>query len=234
MNKKLVILPVYNEESTVDQVLDAVRQHHKGDVLVIDDGSSDGTTTILASRSDIEVIHLNNNRGYGCALRLGFDVAVEFGYSSVVTMDCDGQHEPSYINLLFEAVETGQADIVSGSRYLPGSAVIGSAPDSRREVNETITREINAVTGWNLTDAFCGFKAYKTSALSSIAIHDCGYGMPLELFAQAYLAGLSVVEVPVPRIYINQDRTFGAELDNPKTRLEYYLRVWARSLKESK
>lgn len=222
--RALVLLPVYNEVATVGDVLDAVRRDFDGPVVVVDDGSTDGTAEVLSARSDITVIAHAANRGYGASLTDGFEYARASGADAVITMDCDGQHEPAHIPEFLAAL--AQCDIASGSRYLPGSASVGVAPPDRRDVNRTVTEAINAVTGWSLTDAFCGFKAYRASALEVMRPTEPGYAMPLELWAEAYRAGLCVVELPVERIYFDGDRSFGQDLDDPQRRLGYYLRVW--------
>jgi glycosyltransferase involved in cell wall biosynthesis len=222
----LTALPVYNEASHVTSVLDEVVRY-AGDVLVVDDGSTDGTADLLANRADIDVIHHPKNRGYGAALKTAFDYAIHFRYDVLVTIDCDGQHEPQRIGQLVAACR--DADIVSGSRYLSlakegvGSAV--SAPIERRQINVQITRELNQRLGLNLTDAFCGFKAYRVLALSEMKITEPGYGMPLELWVEAAHLGLRIVEIPVPLIYLDEKRSFGGSLDDGRQRLEYYHRV---------
>jgi len=223
-----VVLPVYNEGGTVCSVLDAVRQVYQGPVIVIDDGSSDDTPRILASRDDIVTITHRTNVGYGRSLIDGFGEALAAGARAVVTMDCDGQHEPAHIPEFLAALE--ECDIASGSRYLAGSPVVGSAPPSRQDVNRRVTDAINAVTGWSITDAFCGFKAYRAEALRAMHLTEPGYAMPLELWAEAYRKGLCVVELPVARIYFDGDRSFGQDLDDPDRRLGYYLRVWEHAL----
>ncbi len=222
-------MPVYNEASTVGPVLDAVRDFYSGEVIVVDDGSTDETPRVLAKRTDIAVVRLDCNCGYGCALRIGFDVARELGVSRLVTMDCDGQHEPAHIPQFLEAVEDG-SQIVSGSRYLPDSGSEGTVPRDRREINARVTAQINRVTGWGLTDAFCGFKAYQAQALGGLSLSEPGYAMPLELWAKALKAGLKVAEIPVERIYCDRDRSFGSSLDDPEKRFAYYLDVWNRAL----
>ena len=115
-----VLMPVYNEAGTVGDVLDAVRRYFSGEVIVVDDGSTDATPRVLARRDDVTVVHLDRNYGYGRALKIGYRVAHDLGVSSLVTMDCDGQHEPAHIPQFLDALEQG-GDIISGSRYLPGS-----------------------------------------------------------------------------------------------------------------
>jgi len=224
-----VVMPVYNEGQTVGRVLDAVREYFAGEVIVIDDGSDDATPRVLAERTDVTVVHLDHNCGYGCALKIGFRIAHDLGVTRLITMDCDGQHEPAHIPQFLLALEEG-GDIISGSRYLPGSKRVDSAPPQRRVINERITAVINEHTGWSLTDAFCGFKAYRLPAIDCIELDEPGYAMPLELWAKAWKCGLEVREIPVERIYCDQNRSFGSELDEPERRFAYYTEVWNRAL----
>lgn len=224
-----VLMPVYNEAGTVGAVIDAVREYYDGELLVVDDGSTDDTPRVLAGHSDVAVMRLDCNCGYGCALRIGFDIARELRVERLVTMDCDGQHEPRHIPQFLAEIANGY-EIVSGSRYLPASEVCGTAPADRQAINGRVTAEINGVTGWGLTDAFCGFKAYQVSALSALTLTENGYAMPLELWAKAWRAGYSVKEVAVERIYCSRDRSFGEDLDDPDRRFAYYQEVWTKAL----
>lgn len=223
----LTALPVYNEAAHVDAVLDEVCQY-AGDVLVVDDGSTDGTAKRLAARDDIFVVRHAENRGYGAALKTAFDYAIRFHYDVLVTIDCDGQHEPQRIAMLVDACR--DADIVSGSRYLAASDAKSQAPPERRQINQWITREVNERLGLMLTDAFCGFKAYRVCALAKLSITDPGYAMPLELWVQAAHLGLRIVEVPVPLIYLDEKRSFGGSLDDGGKRMEYYHQVLDRAI----
>lgn len=228
-SKYLTVLPVFNEFDTVDEVLDLVVKNAQ-DVMVVDDGSTDGTSGILAARDDISVLSHEGNRGYGAALISGFEYAIENGYDVVVTIDCDGQHEPQRIQQFVDKIRETKADIVSGSRYMKDFNADTSAPAERKQINQIVTQIIGDKMGIKLTDAFCGFKAYRTDALKKIELTETGYAMPLELWVQAACKKLSVVEVAVPRIYLDENRSFGATLDNANLRLQYYKDVINKAL----
>lgn len=223
----LTALPVYNECRHVTEVLDEVVKHAT-DVLVVDDGSTDCTHKYLAARNDITVIEHPQNRGYGAALQTAFDYAVLHRYDVLVTIDCDGQHEPQRIKQLVSECEF--ADIVSGSRYLESALAEGEAPADRRRINQQITRQLNERLGLNLTDAFCGFKAYRTPALAKLELKESGYAMPLELWVQAVKHQLCIKEVGVPLIYLDEERSFGGALDAALIRLNYYEEVIDRAI----
>ncbi|HEX9094229.1 MAG TPA: glycosyltransferase family 2 protein [Coriobacteriia bacterium] len=229
-----VVMPVFNEETTVAGVLDAVRVYFDGGVVVVDDGSTDATAGIVSGRSDVTLLRHDANRGYGASLASGFARALEVGAGVVVTMDCDGQHEPRHIPEFCAEMASRGADVVSGSRYLPGSAVVGRAPADRQDVNRRIAAIVNGLTGWSLTDAFCGFKAYRAEALRRAPVDEPEYAVPMQFWARAWRAGLTVCEMPVERIYSDSDRSFGADLDDPERRFAYYVRVWERTLAEDR
>jgi dolichol-phosphate mannosyltransferase len=224
----LTALPVFNEAAHVTPVLDEVVKY-AGDILVVDDGSTDGTLELLRSRNDVYVVSHPTNLGYGAALRTAFDFAIHRRYDLVVTLDCDGQHEPQRIRQLVSACRS--ADIASGSRYLDAPASLAQVPSDRLRINRTVTREINERLGLALTDTFCGFKAYRTCALAKLELAESGYAMPLELWVQAAWNHLRIVEVPVPLIYLEEERSFGGALDAADTRLDYYREVIERAIR---
>jgi dolichol-phosphate mannosyltransferase len=225
--RDLVALPVFNEVQHVSAVLDEVGRFAP-DVLVVDDGSTDGTRGELERRKDVKLLCHGENQGYGAALKSAFDYAIAHQYDYLVTIDCDGQHEPQLIPELRAACR--DADIASGSRYLTTHGQTGAVPIERRRINHTITQEINCCLGLNLTDTFCGFKAYRVAALSKLAITEPGYAMPLELWVQAAFHRLRIVEVPTPLIYLEEKRSFGGALDDGQTRLNYYHHVLDRAI----
>jgi glycosyltransferase involved in cell wall biosynthesis len=226
--KYLTALPVHNEESHVAAVLERVREFSE-DVLVINDGSKDGTARELSRFPWLKVVTHPTNLGYGAALRSAFQFAIDGEYEALVTIDCDGQHEPRLIPDLVAALKP-EVDIVSGSRYLEPHRGDSQPPAERRRINGLLTQELNERLGLILTDAFCGFKAYRAGILGKFDITDLGYAMPLQVWVQAVALGLRIVEFPVPLIYLEEERSFGGALDDAQFRLAHYRDVLAREL----
>ncbi|MBA4188196.1 MAG: glycosyltransferase family 2 protein [Planctomycetaceae bacterium] len=222
--RTLTAIPVYNEAKHVRHVLAEVRRYSP-EILVINDGSTDGTAELLDSEPNLHRIDHPTNRGYGAALISAFAYALEYDFDVLVTMDCDGQHEPSRIPVLLEAIH--DCDIVSGSRYYRDFRQDTPAPTDRRFINASITREINERYGFDLTDSFCGFKAYRREAMAKLQITERGWGMPLQLWVQAARQRLRVKEIGVPRLYLDPNRAFGGVMNDPEQRLAYYREVLA-------
>ena len=228
--RAVVIVPVFNEEETVAAVLAAVRRYTTAEIVVVNDGSTDGSALALErSGSGARVITHAQNEGYGQSLIDGFRYAVDHQFDVAVTIDCDLQHEPRLIPRFLDAVQA--FDIVSGSRYHPDApGDQDPAPPDRLQINQEVTQIINDLTGYRLTDAWCGFKAYRVAGLARMQLDERSYGMPLQVWLQAARLGLTVTELPVPRIYKNPSRRFWGGLDDPATRRTYYLTVIDREV----
>ncbi|MBI5757155.1 MAG: glycosyltransferase family 2 protein, partial [Planctomycetales bacterium] len=226
--KYLTALPVFNEAQHLESVLNRVRQFSP-EILVVDDGSSDGTAELLTRQTDLHVVTHPVNQGYGAALRSAFQFALSRDYDVLVTIDCDGQHEPERIPDLVAAMfpPSGELiDIVSGSRYLQQFDADSLPPEERRRINQTVTEMVNERLGLTLTDAFCGFKAYRVPTLRQLEITELGYAMPLQVWVQAVAQGWKIVEFPVPLIYLDASRSFGGSLDDANFRLAHYRAVF--------
>jgi len=230
----LVAIPVFNEAKTLRGVLQQVRRYAR-DILIVDDGSTDNTPRLLKAESGLAIIRHLDNRGYGQSLTDAFKYAQAAGYDWLITMDCDEQHEPAHIPDFLRAAAEDDADIISGSRYLRHIEGNSHPPADRQAINQEITDLLNELPGLNLTDAFCGFKAYRVASLARLTITVPGYGMPLQFWVQAARVGLRIREIPVRLIYNNPSRHFGGSLDDPDKRLLYYYEVlvhefayWAR------
>ncbi len=233
MPRFLTALPVYNEVVHVTGVLDEVVKVTP-DVLVVDDGSIDGTTALLedrvARRGDIRLVRHPQNRGYGAALATAFRETLAGDWEGLVTIDCDGQHQPRLIpRFVAAAMAAGDTAIISGSRYLQHFDGDDKPPEARRRINAEITAEINRRLGLGITDAFCGFKAYTRKAIEAMDVTETGYAMPLEVWVRAAARGLTISELPVPLVYLDETRSFGGSLDDAATRLAYYRKVLDRA-----
>ncbi len=224
--KTLLAIPVFNEEKYVDHVLDEVR-HYVDEILVVDDGSTDQTPLLLA-RQPVEVIRHARNRGYGQSMIDAFRWAMCqcYAYDWLITMDCDEQHEPAALTDFFAAIERDDADVISGSRYLSEDLAADRPPQDRRTINAEITGLINDRLGLRITDAFCGFKAYRVCSLRKLTLNERGYAMPMQFWVQAVANDLRIREIPVRLIYNDPNRSFGGPLDDAEHRRRHYLQVF--------
>jgi dolichol-phosphate mannosyltransferase len=226
--KLLTAIPVFNEERNLETALAEVRRH-VDDILVVNDGSTDRTPDLLMQQKDLHIVSHRVNRGYGGAIISAMAYAMAHDYDVLVTTDCDGQHEPARIPVLLEALGE-DVDIVSGSRYLRTFRQNTPPPEDRQRINHVVTAELNERLGLHLTDAFCGFKAYRVRALRHLQLNETGWGMPLQVWVQAAQLGLRIREVAVPLVYLDPSRAFGGMLNDPEKRLGYYREVIDREL----
>ncbi len=228
----LIGVPVYNEAAYVTNVLEELRRYARPygiQILIIDDGSTDATPTLLAAQP-VEVIRHAENRGYGRSMQDMLRWAQVDRFDWLITMDCDEQHEPAAIPRFIRAVERNRSDVISGSRYLVPTPLDDAPPQDRRAINHTITEELNGRLGLALTDAFCGFKAYRVSACDQLCLDVPGYDFPMQFWVQAVVHGLRIEEIPVRLIYNDPARSFGGPLDNPTSRLDHYRRTLYREI----
>ncbi|MCF7958350.1 MAG: glycosyltransferase family 2 protein [Phycisphaerae bacterium] len=230
--KTLLAIPVYNEEKYLNTILDAVHGYIR-DILVIDDGSTDGSTEILSKRQDICYIRHPKNRGYGQSIIDAIHFAHGRGYDWVITIDCDWQHEPARIPDFLEAIKRNDMDIISGSRYMDDSQQDSAPPSDRQNINMKISALLNRRLGLSLTDAFCGFKAFRVARTAELDLSESGYAFPLEFWVQVVAGGLRVREIPVSLIYNDSNRYFGGDLDDADVRYSHYLDVFERALEKS-
>ena len=227
--RSLIAIPVYNEEEHLERVL-AEMVRYSPEVLAIDDGSTDSSAAVLDAHPFVEVHHHDTNEGYGQSLIDAFAIAIHRRFDWIVTLDADEQHDPATIQVFFDEAAKDDADVLSGSRYLPQSLRESPVPEERRSVNVLVTAILARVTPYRLTDSFCGFKAYRVAALARLRLTEKGYAMPLQFWVQAARAGFRVREVPVKLVYVDPSRTFGGGLDDPRRRLRHYLDVLDREL----
>ena len=198
-----VVVPTYNERDNIEIIASRVRSAVPGaHLLVVDDNSPDGTGEIAdkLAREDshIHVLHRAGKVGLGAAYIAGFRWALERGYGAMVEMDADGSHQPEELPRLLEALAAG-ADLVLGSRYVPGGAVHNWAR-SRELLSRGGNTYARLMLGLNLKDATGGYRAYRASTLRRIDLDEVesqGYCFQIDLARRAIQAGLTVTEVPI-------------------------------------
>ena len=193
--KTLVIIPAFNEEDSLAHVVGLIRQHAPwADIAVIDDGSQDDTGRI-ADALGVIALHLPYNMGIGAAMQTGFLYAARHGYAAAVQNDGDGQHAPSEIPELVQALLQGDADVVVGSRYLEPRGYI--TPPMRRLGIVLLALVISAITRQRITDPTSGFRASNRRVIAFCARlypHDYPEPESVVLFRRA---GLRLKEIPV-------------------------------------
>ena len=220
----LIAIPVFNEHKYLNRVLDKVKSYHD-DVLVVDDGSTDGTSELLVARKDVTTIRHVVNLGYGQSLIDAFNFAQGRGYDWVITMDCDEQHEPERIPDFIREIRGDKWDLISGSRYLRPMTGEDLPPGDRRTINATITETLNGLFHFGITDAFCGFKAHRVEPTVRLNLSERGYAFPMQLWPRVAQHNLRLTEIPVRLIYNDPTRHFGGQLDDASYRMKHYLEV---------
>lgn len=198
-----VVLPTYNEAENVAALVTAVRGHLPASarVLVVDDDSPDGTGRIAdrlaAAHEDVEVLHRPRKEGLGPAYIAGFRHALAGGAGLVLEMDSDFSHDPAYLPRLLEAA--GRADLVIGSRYVPGGG-IGDWGPLRRAISRGGSAYARLVLGVEVRDLTGGFKCFRREVLEALdldAVQARGYAFQVELTYRAIQRGFRIVEVPI-------------------------------------
>jgi len=225
--RPIVVIPTYNEAQGIQAILDkTLAQIQPLDVLVVDDGSPDGTAGIVRSLPAFGTrIHLLERRGklgLGSAYKAGFAWAKAQGYDAVLEMDADLSHDPADIPRLLAALDAG-ADAAIGSRYIGGVRVI-NWPEHRLMLSAFASKFVRLVTGLPLTDATSGFKALRIEALDSVpesALKAQGYGFQVELHHSLWKSGAALVEVPI----VFTERRDGQTKMSAGIAVEAFLRV---------
>jgi dolichol-phosphate mannosyltransferase len=197
------VLPTYNEAENVEAMVGAVRERLAGSgrVLVVDDGSPDGTGEIAdrlaAEHEDVQVLHRERKKGLGPAYIAGFKEALAGGAELVLEMDADFSHDPAYLPAMLEAAE--RADLVLGSRYVEGGGVADWGP-LRRLISRWGSVYSRWVLGIPVRDLTGGFKCFRRQVLEAIdldSVRSRGYAFQVELTYRAIKGGFSVEEVPI-------------------------------------
>ena len=216
---KLVIVPTYNElENISDMVQTVMELEGNFELLIIDDGSPDGTAQVVKTLQNtyegrLHLMERTGKLGLGTAYIAGFRWALARNYDFIFEMDCDFSHDPKDLIRLYEAVQNRTYDLAVGSRYITGVNVV-NWPMGRVLMSYFASKYVNFVTGLPIHDATAGFKCYHRSVLEGInlnAIQFIGYAFQIEMKFTAWKLGFKLVEVPI----IFTDRTRGQSKMSP-------------------
>ena len=219
--KYLVVLPAYNEETSIRAVLHEVRDDIPfADTLVVNDGSDD-MTALTAAEEGAMVISHPFNLGYGAALQTGFRFAVRRAYDHVITMDADGQHVPSSARNLIAAMDQSQADVIIGSRFINSGYRVGIV---RKIGIRLFARIARAYTGMNITDPTSGFQLLNRSVFSFLAEGD---NYPLDypdvnIIMALHKRKFRIAETPVAMV----ENTTGKSMHSGLRPLLYVVKMW--------
>ena len=205
MDKKIVIIPTYNEKENIEKIIRAVfaleGEYH---VIVIEDGSPDGTASIVKRLMEVFpqrlfIIERTGKLGLGTAYITGFKWAVDHGYDYIFEMDADFSHNPEDLPRLYEACAVGGADLAIGSRYCNGISVI-NWPIGRVIMSYYASVYVRTILGMRVYDTTAGFKCYKRKVLETIDLDNIrmkGYGFQIETKYSTYRLGFKSHEVPI-------------------------------------
>jgi dolichol-phosphate mannosyltransferase len=210
-DRALVIVPTYNERENILKLIDAVlAQAAEIDVLVVDDGSPDGTGQLVDERVAIDnrvhILHRGRKLGLGTAYLAGFHWALERDYEFIFEMDADFSHDPQHLPQFLSSIEN--ADLVLGSRYREGRVTVVNWPIARLMLSYFANVYARAVTGLQVFDATGGFKCFRRKVLEAIPLNDVrsnGYAFQIEMSFRAWKKGFRIVEIPI--VFV--DRTEG-------------------------
>ena len=225
----IVVVPTYNERDNLPKLVDRLLALHDAvEILVVDDGSPDGTGEWVAATaardSRIHLLARTAKNGLGRAYVSGFQWALEHGYDLIVQMDADFSHSPEDVPKLLEGIRTTGADLVIGSRYVDGIRVI-NWPLKRLVLSVGASYYVKWITGLPVWDPTGGFKCWRRRTLEAIdlsSVKSNGYGFQIEMNHRVWRRGLRVTEVPI----IFSDRVEGTSKMSKKIVIEALLMVW--------
>jgi dolichol-phosphate mannosyltransferase len=214
----LVVIPTYQEAENIADVLGRVRESvQEANILVVDDGSPDGTADLAQETADrlgqIDVLRRPGKSGLGPSYRAGFAWGLERQHTVLIEMDADLSHDPAVLPPLIGAVGDGGADLAIGSRYVPGGAIPGW-PASRRLQSQWGNRYIGFMLRMPVRDATAGFRAYRSEIIEKIGLDQVradGYGFQIEMAYEVSKAGGEILEIPITF----RDRTRGVSKMHP-------------------
>jgi glycosyltransferase involved in cell wall biosynthesis len=190
-----VLIPAYNASRSLRGVVEGVKGYGLN-IVVIDDGSEDATAEI-AHDAGVQLLRHHVNKGKGVALRTGFRFLLHQGYGAIITMDADGQHDPSFIPWFIRAYEEGVGGIIIGSR----TGEFGAISWLRRFWNQLGVKAVSKLTGTPLTDTQSGYRLIRAEVLQGLPLRATGYEMELELLIKGLKRGHRVIDIPVATRY---------------------------------
>ncbi|MGO8970448.1 MAG: polyprenol monophosphomannose synthase [Myxococcaceae bacterium] len=228
MTPALVCIPTYNERDNLEGIVRAVlAADARVEVLVVDDNSPDGTGTLAdalaAQEPRVHVLHREKKEGLGRAYLAAFAWALERPYQYILEMDADFSHPPRYLPGLLDRAEAG-ADLVLGSRYVPGGGTVNWGR-MRRLISQGGSLYARSVLGLPVRDLTGGFKCFRRRVLESFdfrAVHSTGYAFQIELTYRAYRNGFRVEEMPI----VFEDRRVGQSKMSRRIVMEALMMVW--------